>query len=1034
MSYLINSLLPTGLAQKTNKGYQLTLEAENYAKPIAALLLEYSASQDIPASKIFGQPITSSGNRAHITRSAILLTLNQKSSFEIELCRTLNSDLSSIRGNLKSLNDLGLINHEAVDTEQKGWLIYKRVGPKNLATHSPRLNRLRKNVIKYFEVNEEGNIPSVLKALGRQDASDVYTIFSELAESGYLETKKWTGGVQQSITHITPKGTEFVETIIRPILAAVSGHTQQLTTMNETLEKIQNDPSITEKAIQNYRRHNEKITKEENADIIIDHLIEYGPTRPKDLKERYGKKTAPVLKHLSESGRIIKHQDGKAVFYLLPTLDKPQVERPVLAVDFSQPEDLLPPTCLPKEHYLAQLETHDLWLEIQEDLDQLPKKAYTQREFFSLYDPDNPNWAERDNYTNGKYYNLVLALRKSGIRYPYKYLTEYQPQKQEVMDLVAKIQLNLIEKLIETPIKKNWRDYYEELHTEAFWVQLYQDLKTIPENTYFTNFMRGFSRNENNGGKINPSTPGYYLNLLYALERHTESAGHFIRNFTPTLPYEPELIQAIRMAKQELEKKVSFIRPRVSPEQWIQTLETKDFWEELRQDLEMFKAKNETFWNFLFFFDEENIKLEQKTDEKRKPYLGKYYTLVHTFSRHLQLFLEDGLQELPETLTSSVISSLKSYLYSKAPLDVRELLLLNFPDDFEYIFDEEYLTSLRKSSAFPVEDETTTQEHQVLAEILARVRSGITVAEEEDYDTIDLPTEIGRRVNLYQTYDLQTQIALAKEIERGELAKETIENNPQHPDSQNLEQFVLRGQEAKDALIKSMQRWIFFLASRFKKRGAKPSTFDLYQTGNIGLLVAINKYDWRKGVKLSTYATYWIENEMRALLAQDRGLSTYDNKLFTQITRAIGEIEKEQKQVSEELISEKTNIPVERIQALLQRVYPISLEASAPGDDERTLLDTTKDPNVDTEREALQRVIRHQVDTLLSQNNISPRQAEILRMRYGLKDGVFYTLQEVGYAFGLTRERIRQIEAEALEKLSSLKETINLNDLVKKIK
>ena len=290
--------------------------------------------------------------------------------------------------------------------------------------------------------------------------------------------------------------------------------------------------------------------------------------------------------------------------------------------------------------------------------------------------------------------------------------------------------------------------------------------------------------------------------------------------------------------------------------------------------------------------------------------------------------------------------------------------------------------------------------------------------EREDEDLVRLYlSEIGRHPLLTK----DDEVELARRIEAGNEARSRLdEGGPLSPEQRaELRRTARRGDEAERRFVVSNLRLVVSIAKRYQASGLP--LLDLVQEGNLGLIHAVEKFDWRKGFKFSTYATWWIRQSIArgiANTARTIRLPVHAGDVIARVQRARVGLDAElgRTPTLAELAAE-VDLPEERVtEALLQAVDPVSLSEPLREDGEAELGDLVEDARSPTPFDlAVASLLPGEITRLLAV--LEPRERDVLRLRYGLDRGEPRTLEEVGAHFALTRERIRQIEARAISKL-----------------
>lgn len=294
-----------------------------------------------------------------------------------------------------------------------------------------------------------------------------------------------------------------------------------------------------------------------------------------------------------------------------------------------------------------------------------------------------------------------------------------------------------------------------------------------------------------------------------------------------------------------------------------------------------------------------------------------------------------------------------------------------------------------------------------------------------DLSNVPIDDSVGlyfREMGQQQLLTADEEVTLAKEIEAGREATETLALDEDALDLDTLDQLALiieTGDAARAHLIRANTRLVVSIAKKYRGRGLQ--FLDLIQEGNVGLMKAVEKYDYRRGNRFSTYATWWIRQAVtRALANHGRTIRipAHLGGRISKLYQVAQELEQEYgRQPTAEEIAECMELPAERVRWMLRTSrQPVHLERPVGDESDAELGDFIEDIEAPPPAETVaQKMLTEEIGDILDQ--LTPREARILRLRYGLQDGESRTLKEVGEMFGLSRERIRQLEKEALRKL-----------------
>lgn len=326
----------------------------------------------------------------------------------------------------------------------------------------------------------------------------------------------------------------------------------------------------------------------------------------------------------------------------------------------------------------------------------------------------------------------------------------------------------------------------------------------------------------------------------------------------------------------------------------------------------------------------------------------------------------------------------------------------------------EYGTELVDKKTKKKLEKEQPKEEQKVEEIIDVDEKEVVALLKEDLSRLDdVSSDIDEPIRMY--FREIGQVPLLKTEEELELAKRIGQGD----------------EEAKQKLIEANLRLVVSIAKKHTNRGLK--LLDLIQEGNIGLMKAVEKFEFDKGFKFSTYATWWIRQAItRAIADQGRTI-----RIPVHMIETINKIKKASriylqetgKEPSADYLAKKVDMPVEKVKSILEMNQdPISLETPVGSEDDSELGDFVEDDKFLNPHEATVRsVLKEKLDEILKKE-LNEREEQVLRLRYGLDDGAPKTLEEVGKIFDVTRERIRQIEVKAINKLKAIKKKKGLED------
>lgn len=345
---------------------------------------------------------------------------------------------------------------------------------------------------------------------------------------------------------------------------------------------------------------------------------------------------------------------------------------------------------------------------------------------------------------------------------------------------------------------------------------------------------------------------------------------------------------------------------------------------------------------------------------------------------------------------------------------------------------------------FADEDVTTDEFDAIINRIISEK---IIIPDFDEYSLRNIGSEAGhhlpqtdpvraylKEIGKSQLLTPEEEVEIAKKIEEGRKAEEILKTRTDLTEDEirELRYKVKEGERARKKLITSNLRLVVSIAKNYVGRGL--TFLDLIQEGNLGLMKAVEKFDYKKGYKFSTYATWWIRQAITRAIADQARLI----RIPVHMVESINKMTKIQKQLAQQLkrdptpeeIAEEMGVEVEKVEEMMKiSSEPVSLEQPIGEEEDSTVGDFVPDEKApDPVEFTARKMLREDIRRLL--NDLNERERKVIELRYGLIDGNPRTLEEVGQEFGVTRERIRQIESKAIRKLQHPNRSAALKDYV----
>lgn len=364
--------------------------------------------------------------------------------------------------------------------------------------------------------------------------------------------------------------------------------------------------------------------------------------------------------------------------------------------------------------------------------------------------------------------------------------------------------------------------------------------------------------------------------------------------------------------------------------------------------------------------------------------------------------------------------------------------LINFSEQFQYVT-QSFIYEVFESENNEIIDEVIKYLKSVNIDVINDFTDEIEPSDEEllkvysseVLEEIDLVNDNININDLIKTYlndigkipllDYQQEIKCAKDIQAGSKAEKELANNKMlsKEEKKTLKKITFIGLEARQLLIESNLRLVVSIAKKYINRGL--TFMDLVQEGNIGLIKAVYKYDPSRGFRFSTYGTWWIRQAISRAIADKGRMVRLPVHMTDVINRVLKEktilTQKLQKEPTNEELAESLGMSLERLEYIYQVSQDVvSLDSNIDNEEETFLVDVIPDITAVNPVAYLENLeYRNKIDKMLK--TLTPREERIIKLRYGLEDNTIHTLEDIAKEFGITRERVRQLEVKAIRRL-----------------